>query len=63
MKIMPHVHHLCYVLMPFKLVLCGLASCERTRGSLWGGMNIGLECGLRMQGLSEGCAQGSHKGH
>ncbi|XP_040608332.1 DC-STAMP domain-containing protein 2 isoform X2 [Mesocricetus auratus] len=26
MKILPQVHHLCYVLMPFKLVLCGLAS-------------------------------------
>ncbi|XP_038167553.1 DC-STAMP domain-containing protein 2 [Arvicola amphibius] len=26
MKIMPRVAHLCYVIMPFKLVLCGLAS-------------------------------------
>ncbi|KAL6038812.1 hypothetical protein STEG23_026982 [Scotinomys teguina] len=26
MKIMPQVYHLCYVVMPFKLVLCGLAS-------------------------------------
>ncbi|XP_055478419.1 DC-STAMP domain-containing protein 2 [Psammomys obesus] len=26
MKVVPHAHHLCYVLMPFKLVLCGLAS-------------------------------------
>ncbi|XP_036047230.1 DC-STAMP domain-containing protein 2, partial [Onychomys torridus] len=26
MKIMPRVYHLCFVVMPFKLVLCGLAS-------------------------------------
>nr|XP_004667142.3 DC-STAMP domain-containing protein 2 [Jaculus jaculus] len=26
MRVAPRVHHLCYVLMPFKLVLCGLAS-------------------------------------
>ncbi|XP_020021722.2 DC-STAMP domain-containing protein 2 [Castor canadensis] len=26
MKFMPHTNHLCFVLMPFKLVLCGLAS-------------------------------------
>jgi hypothetical protein len=33
MKFMPHTNHLCFVLMPFKLVLCGLASCEKARGS------------------------------
>ncbi|XP_008521332.2 DC-STAMP domain-containing protein 2 isoform X1 [Equus przewalskii] len=26
MKVIPQAYHLCYVLMPFKLVLCGLAS-------------------------------------
>ncbi|XP_024896663.1 DC-STAMP domain-containing protein 2 [Pteropus alecto] len=26
MTVIPHAYHLCYVLMPFKLVLCGLAS-------------------------------------
>lgn len=29
MKVIPQAYHLCYVLMPFKLVLCGLASGER----------------------------------
>lgn len=33
MKVIPQAYHLCYVLMPFKLVLCGLASCEENRGS------------------------------
>ena len=28
MKVIPQAYHLCYVLMPFKLVLCGLASGE-----------------------------------
>lgn len=33
MKVIPQAYHLCYVLMPFKLVLCGLASGERARAS------------------------------
>lgn len=41
MKVMKGFHHLCYVLLPFKLVFCGLASCEKARGSLQGGMNMG----------------------
>lgn len=61
MKIMPRVAHLCYVIMPFKLVLCGLASCESARGSLWGGVH-GVEWGVRMQDPSEGGHRGSHKG-
>lgn len=32
MRVIPKAYHLCYVLMPFKLVLCGLASGERARG-------------------------------
>ena len=30
MKAIPQAYHLCFVLMPFKLMLCGLASGERT---------------------------------
>lgn len=62
MKIMPRVAHLCYVIMPFKLALCGLASCESARGSLRGGMNMGWngvwECRIRQKGGTGG----SHKG-
>ena len=31
MKVIPQAYHLCFVLMPFKLMLCGLASGERIR--------------------------------
>lgn len=32
MQVIPQAYHLCFVLMPFKLMLCGLASGERARG-------------------------------
>ncbi|VTJ53125.1 Hypothetical predicted protein [Marmota monax] len=43
MKAIPQAYHLCYVLTPFKLVLCGLASREEQgspgkREQGWGGM-------------------------
>lgn len=43
MKVVPRFHQLCYVLLPFKLVFCGLANCEKARGSLQGGMDVGSE--------------------
>lgn len=51
MKVIPQAYHLCYVLMPFKLVLCGLASGEQARGhrQAWGLGNVG-SVGGRPQG-------------
>ena len=35
MKVIPQAYHLCFVLMPFKLMLCGLASGERMWTYWW----------------------------
>lgn len=41
MKAVPFFSHLCYLLLPFRLSLCGLSSCEEAGASLQGGMNTG----------------------
>lgn len=40
MMVIPQAYHLCYVLMPFKLALCGLASREKTRARQQGGAYV-----------------------
>lgn len=56
MKVIPQAYHLCYVLMPFKLVLCGLASSESARGSRQDGeaWQMGARLGGRAQGTNSG---------
>lgn len=63
MEIMPRVYHLCFVVMPFKLVLCGLASCERARASLPGGHAHGAGVGCENAGSVGKLGTGSHWGH
>lgn len=58
MKVIPQAYHLCYVLMPFKLVLCGLASGERAGGS---GAGLGAPANWG-QAPSGGRAQGASRG-